>query len=190
MKRVEADIFVVFAFHFLLTSLRFPVVLQLVETTWDRKGTHKCVFLFTFLANRSSIMYFLSQEICVIGVCVCMQSFVRQIVLLYIKALIFLFAGGFPYPTVQNHELLNYLKTGQRLERPDNCSETLYELMLQCWATDPEDRPNFSDICKKLDPIKSRIYIDFSELSPTYVFPPTSEEYKNSRMKCQKHSKV
>lgn len=86
------------------------------------------------------------------------------------------FAGGFPYPTVSNHELLNYLKAGERLERPENCSETLYALMLQCWATDPNDRPDFSDICHKLDPNKNKIYIDFSELSPNYVFPPTSEE--------------
>jgi serine/threonine protein kinase len=84
--------------------------------------------------------------------------------------------GGFPYPTVSNPELLNFLKLGQRLERPENCSENLYELMLQCWATDPEDRPDFSDICQKLDPNKNKIYIDFSELSPNYVFPPTSEE--------------
>lgn len=77
---------------------------------------------------------------------------------------------------MSNHELLNFLKSGDRLERPENCSETLYELMLQCWATDPNDRPDFGDISRKLDPNKNKIYIDFSELSPNYVFPPTSEE--------------
>lgn len=88
-----------------------------------------------------------------------------------------LFTGGFPYPTVSNHELLSFLKSGDRLERPENCSETLYELMLQCWSTDPDDRPDFGDICHKLDPNRNKIYIDFSELSPNYVFPPTSEEF-------------
>lgn len=79
---------------------------------------------------------------------------------------------------MSNHELLNFLKSGDRLERPENCSETLYELMLQCWATDPDERPDFGDICRTLDPNKNKIYIDFSELSTTYVFPPTSENFK------------
>lgn len=68
------------------------------------------------------------------------------------------------------------MKSGQRLDRPENCSEILYELMLHCWESDPDDRPDFGDICKKLDTNKSKIYIDFSELSPNYVFPPTSDE--------------
>ncbi|XP_070506941.1 uncharacterized protein [Chironomus tepperi] len=102
--------------------------------------------------------------------------------------------GGFPYPTIQNHELLSFLKSGKRLEKPENCSDVLYELMLQCWTTDPDDRPNFSDICKKLDPNKNRIYIDFSELSPNYVFPPTSDgvhnNEKNNKKTCDKLSKA
>lgn len=89
----------------------------------------------------------------------------------------FEFAGGFPYPTVSNHELLSFLKCGSRLEKPENCSETLYELMLECWTTDPDERPDFGDICRKLDPNKNKIYIDFSELSPNYVFPPTAEDF-------------
>lgn len=88
--------------------------------------------------------------------------------------------GGFPYPTVSNHELLTYLKTGQRLEQPENCSPYLYELMSHCWTADPDDRPSFSDINKKLDPNRSKIYIDFSELSPHYIFPPTSDDFKNN----------
>ena len=31
-------------------------------------------------------------------------------------------AGGFPYPTVSNCELLDHLRSGFRLEKPDNCS--------------------------------------------------------------------
>lgn len=89
----------------------------------------------------------------------------------------FEFTGGFPYPTVSNHELLNFLKSGSRLDRPENCSETLYELMLQCWTTDPNDRPDFHMISSKLDPNRNMIYIDFGELSPNYVFPPTSEDF-------------
>jgi len=112
----------------------------------------------------------------------------------YLMIIYFSSTGGFPYPTVQNHELLNFLKSGTRLEKPENCSDSLYELMLQCWTTDPDDRPNFSDICKKLDPNKNKIYIDFSELSPNYVFPPISDgthtNEKNNKKLSEKLSKA
>lgn len=83
--------------------------------------------------------------------------------------------GGYPYPTVSNHELLSYLHNGNRLERPENCTTDLYELMQNCWKPDPNDRPSFQEISKSLEPHR-RIYIDFNEIEPTYVFPPTSEQ--------------
>ena len=33
--------------------------------------------------------------------------------------------GGTPYPTLSAQELLRFLKSGNRMERPDNCSEQL-----------------------------------------------------------------
>lgn len=87
--------------------------------------------------------------------------------------------GGYPYPTVSNHELLTYLNNGNRLEQPENCSVEVYELMLNCWKTEPDDRPSFADIFKSLEPHR-RIYIDFNEIEPTYVFPPTSVQIKQT----------
>lgn len=81
--------------------------------------------------------------------------------------------GGFPYPTVTNHELLSFLLSGQRLERPENCSEHLYELMLTCWAEMAVNRPEFAEIVNKLEPdVHKMIYVDFNELRHDYVFPP------------------
>ena len=97
--------------------------------------------------------------------------------------LIIFFAGGFPYPTVTNYELLDFLSSGQRLQRPENCSEHLYDLMLQCWCESPDDRPEFHEILTKLEPSHNKIYVDFSELSSDYVFPPTMEQLKNNNLK-------
>ncbi|XP_053695117.1 platelet-derived growth factor receptor alpha [Sabethes cyaneus] len=87
--------------------------------------------------------------------------------------------GGYPYPTVSNHELLAYLHNGNRLERPEICSTELYKLMLNCWKAEPENRPSFQQISKSLQP-HHRIYIDFNEIEPTYVFPPTSEQIRQA----------
>ena len=32
------------------------------------------------------------------------------------------YAGGFPYPSINNEDLLRMLSQGYRLEKPDNCS--------------------------------------------------------------------
>lgn len=83
--------------------------------------------------------------------------------------------GGFPYPTVSDHELLSFLSDGQRLQRPENCSEKLYDLMLQCWSEHTDDRPNFVQIVNHLEESNQKVYVDFSELSSDYVFPPLKE---------------
>lgn len=92
------------------------------------------------------------------------------------------FAGAYPYPAVGNLELLHYLSSGIRLEQPENCSKYLYELMKQCWADKPDDRPCFSEILSKLEPVHQKIYVDFSDLSSDYVFPPTKEQIQNNKL--------
>lgn len=94
----------------------------------------------------------------------------------------FLFSGGHPYHTVNNDDLPAYLSAGNRLEKPDNCSSYLYELMKHCWAFRPDDRPDFNEILRKLEPLNQRIYTDFSEISSDYVFPPTKEEIQNNKL--------
>lgn len=99
--------------------------------------------------------------------------------------------GGFPYPTVSNHELLAFLAAGHRLQRPENCSEELYELMLTCWAEKIDNRPQFSDIVAKLEPAHQRIYVDFNDLGPDYIFPPTAEDENVKKFEAESsHNKL
>lgn len=55
--------------------------------------------------------------------------------------------------------------------------------MLHCWADNPEDRPEFTDIVQKLEPAHQKIYVDFNDLSSDYVFPPTIEQLQNNNIK-------
>lgn len=86
--------------------------------------------------------------------------------------------GGFPYPTVSDMDLLNFLDEGKRLEKPDNCSDELYTLMLHCWSKTPDLRPSFADIVSHLDSVicRKHVYVDFTSLKPNYSFPPTEQQ--------------
>ncbi|XP_072766472.1 proto-oncogene tyrosine-protein kinase ROS-like [Anoplolepis gracilipes] len=50
--------------------------------------------------------------------------------------------GEQPYPTRDNFEVLEYVRSGGKLTKPPNCPVTLYELMQRCWKV-ANDRPNF-----------------------------------------------
>lgn len=59
--------------------------------------------------------------------------------------------GGTPYPTLDPRDLLRELKQGYRMEKPDNCSDQLYQVMLKCWEELPDKRPTFSNLRTILD---------------------------------------
>ncbi|XP_053948851.1 receptor-type tyrosine-protein kinase FLT3 [Anastrepha ludens] len=78
--------------------------------------------------------------------------------------------GASPYPTISNHELIPYLLSGKRLEKPEICTDQVYAMMLQCWDENAEERPNFAELYKALSPRAT--YVDINSLSDDYVFPP------------------
>ncbi|XP_055325409.1 tyrosine-protein kinase receptor torso-like isoform X2 [Sitodiplosis mosellana] len=59
--------------------------------------------------------------------------------------------GDKPYPSVKGVDLLDYLKEGNRMSQPKNCSKEFYDLMRSCWHNDPDKRPGFADISLKMD---------------------------------------
>ncbi|KAK3093185.1 hypothetical protein FSP39_012370 [Pinctada imbricata] len=61
--------------------------------------------------------------------------------------------GGTPYPTIDTRDLLRELKNGYRMEKPDNCSEQIYQIMRSCWRENPHDRPTFTKLRTILDHI-------------------------------------
>ncbi|XP_069810193.1 protein-tyrosine kinase 6 [Dendropsophus ebraccatus] len=59
--------------------------------------------------------------------------------------------GMNPYPGLHNSELLRYLKKGNRMEAPPNCSDKIYKVMLDCWQENPLKRPTFDDLKTSID---------------------------------------
>ncbi|KAM4030986.1 protein-tyrosine kinase 6 [Anomaloglossus baeobatrachus] len=59
--------------------------------------------------------------------------------------------GIIPYTGIANSELLRYLKQGKRLEAPQNCSDKIYKVMMDCWQENPLKRPMFSHLKISID---------------------------------------
>ncbi|CAL1528849.1 unnamed protein product [Lymnaea stagnalis] len=57
--------------------------------------------------------------------------------------------GLTPYPGVDGWDVVNFLRR-RRLPPPFFCPESLYNLMMVCWAKDPIKRPTFNTIQKEL----------------------------------------
>uniref|UniRef100_A0AC35G2G0 Non-specific protein-tyrosine kinase n=1 Tax=Panagrolaimus sp. PS1159 TaxID=55785 RepID=A0AC35G2G0_9BILA len=65
---------------------------------------------------------------------------------------------------------LNVLQTterGERLHKPDKCSQDLYELMLKCWALNPTDRPDFPLLYAILTKVKFPTKIAIKDHRPS-----------------------
>ncbi|KAI5708897.1 hypothetical protein M8J76_005624 [Diaphorina citri] len=56
-----------------------------------------------------------------------------------------------PYQGLSNEQVLNWVKGGGILVRPDNCPDRLFNLMRRCWQFKPQARPTFMEILADLE---------------------------------------
>ncbi|XP_074642811.1 tyrosine-protein kinase STK-like [Tubulanus polymorphus] len=63
--------------------------------------------------------------------------------------------GRLPYPGMDHRTVLNEVRRGYRMSKPDfgplQCPEDLYQTMLKCWDKDPESRPTFTHLREYFD---------------------------------------
>ncbi|XP_046575665.1 uncharacterized protein LOC124283699 isoform X2 [Haliotis rubra] len=101
--------------------------------------------------------------------------------------------GGTPYPGVANRELLSKLHAGYRMERPDNCSTEMYQLMRDCWKSDPKKRPSFSEIGERIDTMiaecSGQEYLDLQldECQGYYQVQNSDEEESDGELRMDIH---
>eukprot|EP00111_Clytia_hemisphaerica_P018541 TCONS_00054846-protein len=88
--------------------------------------------------------------------------------------------GGSPYPGLPTENLRDYLESGRRMECPEQCPKDIYEIMLDCWAKSPYERPLFAQITERLNNcMKQNIstgdapqnYLDFTDAQDNYLQP-------------------
>jgi fyn-related kinase len=51
--------------------------------------------------------------------------------------------GRTPYPSMSNQEVLQQVSHSYRMPQPPNCPDKLYQIMLNCWKKNEEERPTF-----------------------------------------------
>ncbi|XP_018571455.1 insulin-like peptide receptor isoform X2 [Anoplophora glabripennis] len=56
-----------------------------------------------------------------------------------------------PYQGLSNEQVLQFVVSKGKLERPSECPDLLYEIMDACWCWRPNDRPTFIDIVERLE---------------------------------------
>lgn len=55
-----------------------------------------------------------------------------------------------PYSGLGGMEIIEFLKAGQILAKPDGCPDEIYDIMKSCWSLDPTKRPSFSELLESL----------------------------------------
>ncbi|KAL8568541.1 NT-3 growth factor receptor [Nucella lapillus] len=59
--------------------------------------------------------------------------------------------GQQPWYELSNTEVIDHIRNGRILERPAICPDDVYDIMLGCWKTLPQDRLPMGDIQRQLD---------------------------------------
>lgn len=54
--------------------------------------------------------------------------------------------GAQPYFALSNEEVVEYVRNGNVLKHPPGTPTEIYDLMVDCWATEPDDRPTASEL--------------------------------------------
>ncbi|XP_073822323.1 protein kinase receptor Ret oncogene [Musca autumnalis] len=63
--------------------------------------------------------------------------------------------GASPYPGIPVQNLYHLLKSGYRMEKPENCSDEIYSLVQSCWMDDPNARPSFKYLASEFEKLMS-----------------------------------
>lgn len=63
--------------------------------------------------------------------------------------------GRVPYPRIPLDVVVKHVEKGYRMEAPEGCPSEVYEVMKIAWDLDPEKRPTFAVVLKKLEQLRN-----------------------------------
>ncbi|XP_053742946.1 tyrosine-protein kinase SRK2 [Synchiropus splendidus] len=59
--------------------------------------------------------------------------------------------GQMPYPTMTNYQVVQKVPQGYRMPCPPQCPKVMYDIMIDCWKQNEQDRPTFETLQWKLE---------------------------------------
>lgn len=59
--------------------------------------------------------------------------------------------GSTPYPGMAAADVMNRIRDGYRLDKPQHCRRQVYNIMFYCWENSPDDRPDFAELLDLLN---------------------------------------
>ncbi|XP_013398054.1 tyrosine-protein kinase SYK [Lingula anatina] len=62
--------------------------------------------------------------------------------------------GQKPYRGKKGQDILQMIEANQRLEKPPDCPQEIYDIMSLCWKYKKKDRPTFKDLVQKVKPFR------------------------------------
>nr|XP_045625733.1 vascular endothelial growth factor receptor 1-like [Procambarus clarkii] len=78
--------------------------------------------------------------------------------------------GSIPYPGIEvDKDFLQLLESGHRMAKPKYANHKIYDLMLECWALEPRNRPSFFDAASVLGELMhSNLRTEYAALNDPY----------------------
>jgi len=68
--------------------------------------------------------------------------------------------GVEPYVEMSNMEVINYVREGKRLTKPNQCPEAFFTILMSCWNSEAEKRPSFVQILNEVKDIIRNHFVD------------------------------
>ncbi|XP_070705499.1 tyrosine-protein kinase FRK [Pempheris klunzingeri] len=59
--------------------------------------------------------------------------------------------GQMPYQAMTNYQVVQRVPQGYRMPCPPNCPKVMYDIMMDCWKQDEQDRPTFETLQWRLE---------------------------------------
>jgi hypothetical protein len=66
--------------------------------------------------------------------------------------------AALPYKELSTQKVWMSVAEGLRLTRPRDCTDEIYDIMMQCWAALPKDRPDFEDLSTHLSSVQAECH--------------------------------
>ncbi|XP_071794590.1 tyrosine-protein kinase CSK-like [Asterias amurensis] len=76
--------------------------------------------------------------------------------------------GRVPYPRVPADNVIVFVEDGSRMQPPDDCPDSIFDVMLKCWELNPTKRPTFSSIQRRLEDLKRQLLTDTKKMETDF----------------------